>query len=220
MKSPRDFYPVRAGETIRERHVNGLSEMVAERTYRAGRGCRARVVPGFGVYFEVEKQSVSWHHAWEVKLSGAEATVAPGLLNGEMPWVDDGRGLRALDGLDDEGEKLAAGVPGLRLSEETFSDAGYSWIALRVEIAPATGARVEAKLGGLTVVQTMENSWMNGGSRDVVEKGKHYGHYPLAMMRRAKSETEGFGTLTQNAMFHLQHRFVAGEKRGTHFFWV
>lgn len=218
MRRIPDLLRVRAGDEVLASHVRELNALIEERTYIAGHNVRARVVPGFGVYFEAEEQFANWSHPWSVTLEGDRARVSPGLLNGVwMPRVRDRGVLRALDGLDDKGVADPLGPPTLKLSAREFGADGYSWIVLRVKINPATGRLIAAKDGGVTLEQSAEMTWHNGGAEDVESTGD----CPLAMLRRAVADSASLGKLTQVAMFHLNHRFVAAKTGpGTHFFWV
>lgn len=220
MNRPGNTLRVERGQPVQARHVRDLAQMIDERTYIAGYNVRRRETL-HGVIFEAIEQQMSWHHPWETDLAGDTARVAPGVLNGEMPWLDDGQGWRPLDGLTEEGERHPKGAPTLKLYPAMFTPEGYSWGALRVFVDVQTGKRTKPKAGGLTLVQTMQETWQNGGSIDQVEAdGRHYGDFPLFTLRRPKADKTSLGRLTQNAMFHQQHRFVAGEKKGTHFFWA
>lgn len=210
---------VSPGDVVRAAHVRELARLVRERTYLPGHNVRMRQT-AHGVVFEALEQRVAWHHMWEPRLQGDFAAVSPGLVNGRMPWVDDGHGPRPMDGLDAEGKEDKRGRPLLRLRETIFNAAGYSWIVARVRLA-ASGAMALPEDGGLTLEQTARATWLNGGSTDVVIEGRHCGDYPLAVLRRRPRE-KGLGTLTPCAMFPLNHRFVAGMEGapGAHFFWV
>lgn len=210
---------VSAGEVVRAAHVRELARLARERTYLPGHNVRLRQTLK-GVVVEAMEQRTAWHHMWEADLQGDRVAVSPGLVNGRMPWVDDGGGLRPMDGFDAKGKEDKRGRPLLRLREADFNAEGFSWIVVRVRLA-ASGAMALPEDGGLELVQSPRATWLNGGSTDVVIEGRHCGDYPLALLRRPQGE-KGLGTLTQCAMFPLNHRFVAaGEGRpGTHFFWV
>lgn len=225
MEFPRYLLDLQAGDLIEARHVRDLARLHLQSRLLPGVGYRIRIIPGRGYLIELDSSlAAMFEGLWDTTLSGGTATVKPGLVNLRMPWLADAAGpLRPLDGLTGDGEPHDNGVPVLKLDPALYDEAGYSWICIRAFIDFESGLLLKAEEGGLTLAQTATVSWGDGGSVDqVAGDGRHYGDWPVAMLRRPKKDTKGFGKVHQNLFFNQQHRFVRGEAgaTGRHFFWL
>jgi len=198
-----------AGELISARALRNISEQTKLTELQFGPGIRISRIPGVGTLVEVEEQTVSWSHPWEVRMVNNDTLeVAPGLVNGLMPWIDG----RPMDGFDENGKAHRDGKPFLK-----FKPKGDSvWVCVRVA---GSGLRLTTAGGALSIDVVEKSTWRDGGSQD--EKGNggmHVGHYPLAWMRKVS----GTWKIYQIAMFNLQWRFSQKTETSDarHWFWV
>jgi len=199
----------RPREPLSASKLNALRQQMRGSELQPGPGIRISRIHGQGTFVEAEEETVSWEHPWKVRMKGTDKLdVAPGLLNGVMPWLTGTSGsLRPMDGLDENGKKHSQGKPSL-----SFRPSGDSvWVCLKVKVVEGIFTPAD---GGLTLDFSSASTWRDGGSRD--DKG--VGLYPLAWMRRVK----GSWKIYQIAMFCLQHRFTKATDNtpARHWFWV
>jgi len=176
---------------------------VREWRWFKGDGIRLMDTP-MGAIIMREPEPAVWDHPWRVSGGEGSCTVAPGLVNGAMPWIDG----RAMDGLTADAQPDPQGVTQLVLKEEEFDDAGLSWVVLRVLCDKDLEILAPDKKGA-EIVQTKDRTW-GGGYSMAVKSGEGWqGDFPLAMLRRAGDS--GFGNAFQIAHFNIRCRVRPGK---------
>jgi hypothetical protein len=206
---------VKSGDTIRARLVDELVRQIEDRTVTAGVNCRVHAIPGVGVSVEALAPPQNFPHPWDTGISGNQAAISVGLVNGSVPYVNG----VSMDGLDASGNALPGGAPKLQLDESLYDVTGRSWICVQVTVDPASGQILPLAKGGLSIVQAKQIYVGEGGALDQDNTGL----WPLCMLRRPSSATSGYGTLYDVAYFNLNHRYVVAANQGgpaRHFFWV
>lgn len=178
---------------------------------RPGRGTRSREFPDETVFYTPPAKN-TWPHPWRTALSGLSATVAPGLVNNEMPRA--GKDLLTLDGRDLEGNEVGR-RPAILISVADGGGPGpdgRSFLCVRVEVDPATGEVTKEDRPGewLTVVHRKElpRGYESGAMPEVIEGGASVGYFAIAILYWGANEQPG--RILHPAHHHLQHQFVAG----------
>jgi len=130
-----------------------------------------RSFPGFrrhvtsrGTTLTAEAVDTAFRGMFTVRLRGVDtAVIGEGYVNGVIPRI----GGDAIDGLDEDGERLKDGVPELDLSEGA-GDRRRSYVCLRVRINPETGAMDLEDEESLTIahVPTLHEKFFEGGAPD------------------------------------------------------
>lgn len=171
----------------------------------AGPGQRIHVTPtGTRVY--VDDPARQWAHPWRVHVTGGEASIEAGNVNGEPAMLN---GL-TLDGFNGEGEQVTP--PRLKVKGVKV---GKTWVALRV--TTKEGVIVADDPEALTVVEveSLDPRLLEGGSPDVNGVGLH----PLAVIYWRDSKPV---KVVQNTHHHLQHRFIPANdgRPARHVFWA
>lgn len=200
----RDLF-VRRGDPVIPA-VNRLT--VAQRALRIlpGRGILLSRSPA-GVIISARSAVRGFSGAWAVALSGRQAAVSVGFVNGIEPVLDG----RLLSGRDAKGNPLPEGPPSLKLSTDEFTIAGKSWIAIRAETDPETGRILAPKdqPPKLTLVQTKT---LFSGEQDTVAL------HAIALLQRDGKDRQSLGTVHQIAYFDYQHGAARQAGRWRHFF--
>lgn len=196
-----DIPPARAGEKILPAY-NALAAAVRAWKWFKGDGVRVVDTPLGAIIIRVPEPKI-WHHPWRVDLDGDQARVAPGVVNGAMPWI----GKSAMDGLDADGELDPDGIPRLTLDDGIYLD-GSSWIALRMR-CDADLKLLPVEQHGAEIVQTTARTWGAGYTLAVKTENGWQGDFPLALLRRTGSS--GFGQVFQFAHFNIRCRVRPGK---------
>lgn len=210
-----DLERVSRGMTVTEDRWESMRSANAARRIHPGNGVRVARLP-WGTIVSAAPAALPWAHSWKVRRSGDTGLVAPGRVNGLPARIDD---------TPLEGDARTGEIPRLRLRTDRFSEAGESWVALRLELEQGRAALSEPLDGDgewpLTIVQTPTLS-PEGGAAEFAGGGSPdkdgVALYPLAVFYRG-ARTEGFGVLHQIAHFDLNHRFSGGPPP-RHFFWA
>ncbi|WP_038168570.1 hypothetical protein [Verrucomicrobium sp. BvORR106] len=197
------FLKVKRGDNILSAWKKLLAWVETTRVI-AGPGQRIHVTPA-GTRVYVDDPSRQWAHPWRVHLSGGEASIEAGNVNGEPAMLN---GL-TLDGFNKD--EVQVTPPRLKVKGVK---AGKTWICLKV--TTREGVIVADDLNALTVVEvsSLDPRLIEGGSPDKDGVGLHV----LAFIRWRDSKPL---KVVQNTHFDLQHRFIPANdgRPARHVFW-
>src|SRR5438874_578642 len=119
------FNDVKPGDpiTLLASFWNGLKAAVRARRIIAGVGVRLREMP-FGTIINFDADAAQWDHPWRVSLTGNEATLRRGLVDGVEPKING----RLMSGDDKNPDP-----PRLPIAPNRFSPQGLSLICVEIE---------------------------------------------------------------------------------------
>ena len=169
---------------------NNLKAAVAARRLLPGVGVRLRQM-SFGTIVNFDSEAVIWDHPWRIAISGKEATLRRGLIDGMEPTIGD----RLMSG-----DEKNPDPPRLTIVPSLFASNGISLICLELECSeqwtPKSAKIVQvARLDGSTTpdrdMPLLPPSLPGRRTR-----------YPLVMLRRRQDESVA---AFQIAYFHLRH---------------
>lgn len=195
---PRTLY-VKRGDPVLPAFRKLVKELAGLRLI-AGRGVLLTRT-STGTVVSVRAAVTGFTGAWDVQISGQEATIGRGYVNGKEP---------ELKGVPISGTK-EKGTPTLKLDVTNYDKSGRSWIAIKATV-DETGKIVEPKDGkgdlGLTVVQTAS----------LEDPDDSIGLHAIAMLKRRENETKELGRKVQIAFFDYQHLTSRQNAKWRHFF--
>lgn len=184
-----------------------------ERTSKivCGAGVRVQYLPSGGVHIFADDNSTPWEHPFKVRVTGAEATVRPGTINGVFPAIGEIR----IDGTDAKGEQ--AETPKLRLEPLGGT---RTYIALKLSLKEDPVEFDPSDIGSAQIVhiEKLPALFTQGGA---VINADNSTLYPLAMLAWGDDGT--VRRAFQITHHNLNHRFVLGSaaagKPSRHLFW-
>lgn len=215
------FNFVKVGEIIRASTWNAMARAVVALRLIAGPGVRLRET-GSGTIISFEGVGGTFLHPFKVSMSGNEARVRPGRVNGVMPTLNK----VPLDG----GEKKEE-VPPLDISKLKKDKEGKAWVALTVKCSDKDWSVQTAEIEQVADLSSESgNAPFTPGTEDPGITGPpslggiagisgRRARHPLALIREYE---DGSRVIFQITHFNLNHRVTAKEKTDVarHFFYV
>lgn len=191
---------------------NNLKAMVRARRLLAGVGVRLREMP-FGTIVNFDADAAVWDHPWRIALSGKEATLRKGLVDGIEPKIGD----RLMSG-----DKKNPDPPKLTIAPSRFTTKGRSLICVEIECNEAWKTK-SAKLVQVARLNDADPDTPGDGDTPLLPpalSGRKT-RYPLVLL--CKDEA-GNVIAFQITYFNLRHvaLFPSGtreESRIRHFFF-
>ena len=206
------FDDVRPGDPIPKLAAfwNGLKAAVRARRLLPGVGVRLREMP-FGTIINFDADAAVWDHPWRIALTGNEATLLRGLVDGIEPKIGD----RLMSG-----DKKNPDPPRLTMATRLFTTDGSSLICVEIECNEHWSTK-SAKL--IQVARLNDTDTPGDGTTPLLPPALpgRKTRYPLVQLRQRDG---GSIAAFQIAYFNLRHvaLFPAGttdEKRVRHFFF-
>jgi len=169
---------------------NNLKAAVAARRLLPGVGVRLREM-SFGTIVSFESEATIWDHPWRISISGKEATLRRGLVDGLEPKIGD----RFMSG-----DEKNPDPPKLTIVPSQFASNGVSLICVELECSENWTPK-SAK-----IVQVARLDGSSSPERDMpllppTLPGRKT-RYPVVMLRRKQDESVA---IFQIAYFNLRH---------------